>query len=76
MSNKGTKARNRHKRKAMGYDSNPPRCETCKDLVSAMQAVPGKAVYRPAYCNVLGFPVKLWAVCDSWTSRTGETLEP
>lgn len=76
MSNKSTKARNRHKRKLMGYDSNPPRCETCKDLVPALHPVPGKAVYRPAHCNVLGFPVKLCAVCDSWTSRNGETLEP
>jgi len=41
-----------------------------------MLAIPGKAVYRAPHCNVLGFPVNLHGICDAWTSKTGETLEP
>lgn len=70
------KRRNQKKREAMGYDPDPPRCATCKALVPALLAVPGKAVYRPAHCNVLGFPIKLHGICDCWTSKTGETLAP
>ena len=75
MSTTARNRRNRHKREAMGYDPSPPRCGTCKDVVPAMLAVPGKAAYRPPYCNMLGFPVKLHGICDSWTSKSGETLE-
>ena len=49
--------------------------KTAAYLVPAMLAVPGKAAYRPPYCNMLGFPVKLHGICDSWTSKSGETLE-
>lgn len=76
MTTAEVKRKNRNKRQVMGYEPNPPRCENCKDLVPAMLAIPGKAVYRAPHCNVLGFPVKLHGICDSWTSKTGETLAP
>ena len=76
MTTKSAKRRNHKKRETMGYDPDPPRCANCKDLVPVMLAIPGKAAYRPAYCNVLGFPIQLHGVCDCWTSKSGETLQP
>lgn len=66
---------NRGKRAAMGYDHNPPRCGTCRDMVPPIHGVPGVSAYRPPYCNVLGFPVRVVGVCDHWTGADGCTLE-
>ncbi len=64
-------------RKKVGYDTDIPRCQTCKQFRKPgsflRDSLPVKS---PAMCKQHDFTVQPLSVCDSWTSRSGETLEP
>lgn len=64
-------------RKAVNYDVDVPRCQTCvhfrKPGSFLRNSLPVKS---PALCKQHDFTVQPLSVCDNWTSRKGETLEP
>lgn len=65
------------RRKQVGYDADPPRCETCLHYKA-----PGSYLRdslprpTPAICKRESFTVLPIACCDNWISRDGDLLEP
>jgi hypothetical protein len=62
-------------RKAVNYDTDIPRCQTCKHLRKPGSFLKNSLpVKSPALCKQHDFTVQLLSVCDNWTGRKGETL--
>ena len=65
----------REQRAAQGYDPNPPLCQNCKRYVKGMKPT-GGFPYTAPFCSASGLSVTPTAVCDFWTGRKGEVIEP
>lgn len=66
----------RKKRKAAGFEFNPPRCVNCDHYDPPVHAVAGLTFYKPRECLKHGFTVETHSICDDWLGRSGETLTP
>lgn len=70
-----SKPSTRAKRKAVGFEFNPPRCINCRYYQPPIYGVPGKTAYRAPKCEIGGFNVNPHSICDLWTGRNGDVLE-
>lgn len=60
----------------MGYDREPPRCETCRWFNSAKDGHPTSPIrWQLAHCRYGHFSVTPLSVCDKWQSFDGTILE-
>lgn len=65
------------KRRAVEYDADTPRCQTCKHFRKTHHVVRNGAPMGvvTVWCHSNEFPVRPAGLCNAWQSRRGETLD-
>ena len=63
-------------RKEVDFEFNPPRCINCINFIPPVHGVPGRKFYRAPKCMLHDFEVKPHSICNIWSGRSGEVLEP
>lgn len=63
-------------RKRVGYETNTPRCETCREYRKPYVYLTTHSITKRAepFCKRHDFTVRPLACCDEWTDAHGVTL--
>lgn len=64
------------RKRAVNWESNPPRCASCIHYRPCVYAQPLMGMpYRPRRCDKWKFETHAQALCDDWVDKKGTTLD-